>query len=334
MRRTLVVLVPIPFLVISLVPERLVRANRDAHIAESVGPQVGDSVSRVSPEANSAREELAHLQKQTGLTVSVVAYEGVGILDFEKRAFTFRTLGFKGNGIAGAVSRDGTTVALFNTLSNPYSVLVLQPGMDLVREFPGVVAVPACWSNDNLRLVLIRGESEIQILDLASSVLQTLPIADALNEGPINAQCWSPDGKQIVYASTDGYVCVYDLEKHNSTKLAKGTDPTWPPEANWIAYRGGATYRAIRPSGGGQKKLFHKTRAVSPLYWSPDSRFVLYIHEDFFALDVEFYHLMVRRLADGSEESVADVPNVASGNIQWIQNPELIKWVEAGPRTR
>ena len=51
----------------------------------------------------------------------------------------------------------------------------------------------------------------------------------------------------------------------------------------------GETYYAIHPSGEGQKKLFHKPRAVSALFWSPDSRFVAYVHRDFFALDVEFY---------------------------------------------
>jgi hypothetical protein len=56
----------------------------------------------------------------------------------------------------------------------------------------------------------------------------------------------------------------------------------------------GETYYAIHPSGEGHKKLFHETRAVSALIWSPGSHF-LYIRPPrfFFALDVEFCHRMV-----------------------------------------
>jgi len=290
----------------------------------------GDIVRMVSPETTSAREELERMQKQNGLTISFVDYQGIGVLDFKKKAFAFRTLGFKGNGIAGAVSRDASTVALFGTLSNPGSLLIVRPGADVVREYPEVVGSPACWSYENSRLLLMRSGPELQIMDLASKAIQTLTIVDVSNEGPINAQCWSPDGQQIAYGTSAGSVSVYDLEEGKSTNLAKGADPTWSPDGKWIAYRDRETYYAIRPSGEDRKKLFHKTRAVSPLYWSPDSRFVAYIHQDFFALDVEFYHLMVRRLADGEEDSMG---GAGSGyNYQWVQNPQLIKWVESGER--
>ena len=79
--------------------------------------------------------------------------------------------------------------------------------------------------------------------------------------------------------------------------------------------------------------MFHKTRAVSGLYWSPDSRFVAYRHQDFFGtLDVELYHFIIRRLADGSEFSVEEPENGELG--QWVENPLLIKWIEAQPEKR
>jgi hypothetical protein len=67
---------------------------------------------------------------------------------------------------------------------------------------------------------------------------------------------------------------------------------------------------------------------VSALYWSPDSRFIAYVHQDFFALDVEFYHLMVRRLEDGDEDWVANGVACCIG-YQWVTNKELLPIVQA-----
>jgi hypothetical protein len=92
-------------------------------------------------------------------------------------------------------------------------------------------------------------------------------------------------------------------------------------------------YYAIHPSGEGKKELFHKTRAYSGLFWSPDTRFVAYVHEGFVALGVEFYHLMVRRLKDNSETWVADGVGCCI-NFQWVTNPELLKRAEAAAKAK
>jgi len=60
---------------------------------------------------------------------------------------------------------------------------------------------------------------------------------------------------------------------------------------------------------------------------------VAYTHEDFFALDVEFYHLMVRRLQDNSETLVADGVACCIG-YQWVSNPELLKQAEAAAKAK
>jgi hypothetical protein len=290
------------------------------------GPQLNES----------ARAELRRLQKQNGLTIGIFNYKGVGLNLFKKRQFVFLKQAFEGDAVTGAVSRDGTEVAVSQLMSKPSSIVVMHPDGSGSREYAGIRAnSQICWSYDNSKLVVGTAKSKLLLLELKSGLVQQLA-AEAPSSGElITSQCWSPDGRQIAYESSDGNVFLYDFEKHNSTRLTKGTGPTWSPNGNWISYRDGDTYYAIRPSGEGPKKLFRRTRAVSALYWSPDSRFGAYVHQDFFALDTEFYHLMVRRLEDGSEDWIEDGEDASwAMNYQWVTNPQLLEQVasEATPR--
>jgi Tol biopolymer transport system component len=284
----------------------------------------------------SAGTELERLQKQNGLTIGIFNYQGTGLNLFKKHQFVFLEHAFDGNGVTGAVSRDGTEVAVSQLMSKPSTVVVMRPDGSGLREYAGIRAnSQICWSYDNSKLVLGTAGPKLLLLELKSGLVQELPITDLSHGQIVASQCWSPDGKQIVYESSDGNAFVYDFGKRNSTKLAKGTEPTWSPDENWIAYRDSDTYYAIHPSGEGQKKIFQKTRAVSGLYWSPDSRFVVYVHQDSFALDTEFYHLMVRRLEDNSETSVADGEDAGAGyNYQWVINKELVAQIESATRSK
>jgi hypothetical protein len=90
----------------------------------------------------------------------------------------------------------------------------------------------------------------------------------------------------------------------------------------------GSTERSVRDELAKQQKETGLTiawydgarsavSAVSALFWSPDSRFVAYVPQDSFALDIEFYHLMVRRLEHGSEDWLADGVSCCI-NYQWV----------------
>jgi hypothetical protein len=67
----------------------------------------------LNPPATSARKELEELQKQNGLTFSFVDFQGIEVLNFKKKAFAFRALSLQGNDLVGAVSRDGTEIAVY-----------------------------------------------------------------------------------------------------------------------------------------------------------------------------------------------------------------------------
>jgi WD40 repeat protein len=279
----------------------------------------------------SARTELEQLQEQNGLTIGIFNYQGTALNLFKKRQFVFLKHAFDGDGVTGAVSRDGTEVAVSQLVSKPTTVVVMHPDGSGLREYGGIRAnSQICWSYDNSKLVLGTAGPKLLLLELKSGLVQQLPAEAPSSEELITSQCWSPDGKQIAYESSDGNVFLYDFEKRNSTRLTKGTGPTWSPDGNWISYRDGDTYYAIHPYGERPKKLFHRTRTVSALYWSPDSRFVAYVHQDFFALDTEFYHLMVRRLEDGSEDWIADGEDASwAMNYQWVTKPQLLDQIKS-----
>jgi Tol biopolymer transport system component len=183
-------------------------------------------------------------------------------------------------------------------------------------------------------IVRMRPEAKLQILDLTTKNMQSFGPQTAERYLHLTSQCWAPNGKELVFEA-NGNVQVYEIETDRSRILVAGTEATWSPDGTWIAYRdeGHNDYYVIHPSGEGKKKLFHKGRSTSGLYWSPDARFVAYVHQDFLALDVEFYHLMVRRLEDNSETWVADGVACCIG-YQWVRSPELLKRAEAAAKAK
>jgi hypothetical protein len=279
------------------------------------------------------------LQQQTGLTLAAYNF-GLQIVSFKNRQkYDGKSLIQLEEG-PGTMSPDGTKITLqrvrWEGAAHHVSLGVVRwDGSDL-QEYPETHPLDVCWSHDQSKLamtVFIKPSTSLGILDLGSKLLRTFePGAQIDQRSHFTSQCWSQDDKHLVY-ETEGDVHVYEIGKQNSRILARGTDPTWSPDGEWIAYRDGENYYAIQPSGDGKKRLFHKTRAVSGLYWSPDSRFVAYVHQDFFALDTEFYHLMVRRLEDNAEDWVANGVHCCV-NYQWVANPQLLERVESEERSK
>jgi hypothetical protein len=201
-------------------------------------------------------------------------------------------------------------------------------------EYPELLAIGMCWSHDQTKLVSIMinhatRSARLGILDLNSK--HTRAVAINVERRPmVTSQCWSLDDKRLVY-ETDGAVRLYDIENDAADAIAKGTDPTWSPDGKWIAFRDHDTYYAIHPDGSGRKKLFrnHWGSAVSALYWSPDSRIVAYIRELGFlqggTLDAEANQLRVRRLEDGSDDSLSPVSVDWYANYHWIRSSEMMK---------
>jgi Tol biopolymer transport system component len=293
------------------------------------------------------RAELARLQKQNGLSL-VSFFGGAGnlyVVTFENRSGSETNLGLNDKNVGGgAISPDGTEIAFqyrrpTGRISTEkkfpeyraYLGLIRQDGSDL-REYPQLEdPYGMCWSYENSSLVmsvniLKDGQDApsigLRILDLRSGATEEIDV-----KGRVTTQCWSPDSKQIVYEA-DQTVRLYDKQQKKSRSIAKGGNATWSPDGNWIAFLDDGRYYFIRPSGDERRLLFRMKDALTPLWWSPDCRFVAYMRRDRLFegswIPEEQGRLRVRRLDDNAEDWVANL--FVGGYIpsfQWVQRRSL-----------
>jgi len=278
------------------------------------------------------RAELARLQKETGLTLASF-YRSVESVMFADRALhAGKELLPVGTALEGVISRDGTEIVFEHTRSQHGDSLgiVRRDGSNL-RDYPHIVAAyNLCWSYDKSKLAmnvqnLRRGTTppndSLEVFKLDSELVKEVDV-----RASVTSQCWSPDGKQIVYEAGDS-VRVYDTERNTWNVLAKGGEATWSPDGHWIAFLDDDSYYAIRPSGEDRKLLFYKKGALTGLWWSPDSRIVAYVSrndpsEGSMYLDVGSVRLRVRRLDDNSEDWVAQLSDAHIPSYQWVRIAE------------
>jgi len=272
------------------------------------------------------RQELARQQQETGLTLASI-YGKMATVGFAGRSYKEEKLQVtNGPPNEGAVSRDGENIAFELSSDRPYRRFLGTARVDGsgFREYPDVVSPNSfCWSNDKSKLALNAAlrrhlHGELLIVGLDSKVTQEVEAS-----GFVTSQCWSPDDKQIVYGVGDS-IRIYDLAGKKWRELAKGEEPTWSPDGNWIAFHHDDAYYAIRPSGADRKQLFNQKGIRTGLWWSPDGRVVAYMclggeykpNRDF---DFAPRQLRVRRLADNSDDWVVVEPDVAYvPSYQWI----------------
>jgi Tol biopolymer transport system component len=299
----------------------------------------------------SVRAELIRFQNQSGLTL--ISLEGAGpngpvyVVAFASRSLPERQLLKEKNGGVRAISSDGTEIAFEGrrkpgqTSSTPsgkefpqyrtYLGIVRKDGSDL-REYPDLdEPYDLCWSPDGSILALTvknmkQGKDPARGLQILNLGFGSTEEVDA--KGYTTSQCWSPDGKQIVYQA-NGALRVYDIQEKKSRTLTNGAQATWSPDGSWIAFLEADGYYVIRPSGNERKRLFKKKDALTALWWSPDSRFVAYVSrnrlfEGSWWPPIEQGRLRVRRLHDNEEDWVANL--YIEGHVPsflWFKDMEL-----------
>lgn len=295
----------------------------------------------------SVRAELDRLHRQTGLSLASFGGGTLDMVMFASRRLEDRQL-LKGENVGeGEIASDGSAIAFElrrrtgRTFSTPYVKEVPEIGSRLgivredgsnLREYPDLGdPYDPCWSFDKSALALTaknlkQGKNAVQSLQILNLADDTTELVDA--KGYATSQCWSPDGKQLVYHA-DGILRVYEKLEKKSRALTNGWHPTWSPDGNWIAFTEDDGYYAIRPSGNEKRLLFKKKDTLTALWWSPDSRVVAYVSRDGFFEGhwwppIEQGRLRVRRLDDNSEDWVANL--YIEGHVpsfQWLKHVEV-----------
>ena len=327
----------------------LVGAGRRA-VRASLGPESPSSGK--ASKAESIREELVRLRERTGLALVTVRKNQIYEVDFRHRSLRVTRTFYAGRAAAsGVVSNRGTQVAFALDMTPRKTQPMPQPACPhliclAIAEVDGTalrtyshVAFPGamCWSHDDSELVLVAQNTTrngdalpiLQILSLDSKIAREIDGLDTF----ATSQCYSPDDRQIVYTVNKPLgartIRVYDTQRRQTRDLGSGSNATWSPDGKWIALLNcpaslqNCTYETASPLDGERRTLLATRLGQTPLWWSPDARFVAYVspigpHEDRAdATPSQVYRLRIRRLEDNSEDWILNLADTDVLDFQW-----------------
>lgn len=308
----------------------------------------------------SVRDQLIRMHKMTGLALVGVRKNKIYEVDLEQRSVKEVRTFYAGSADAwGAISNRGNEVAFTidmrpgrpqpasNEPGCPGSMCLGIANLDgsNLRAYPGIGAGGACWSHDDSKLVLIsRNLKEnpgslqgLQILNLDSKVMHQIAGIETFS----TSQCWSPDDNQIVYTVNKvpdiQITRIYDVLHQQTLEIGRGGRGTWSPDGRRIAVLNcppslhNCAYELANPVNGRRKRLFITPAGQTPLWWSPDGRFVAYVspigraEERANATPSQIDRLRVRRLEDNSEDWVLNLADTDALEFQWTTDRVLTK---------
>jgi hypothetical protein len=155
----------------------------------------------------------------------------------------------------------------------------------------GGIANPV-FSSDGSKVVFLgadKNDSSFFVLDLVTETITRLPTLSQQEVKAIRIRSWSPDGKRFaIEMRKDGrdLVGVSDLSTSNVQILGEGSQPTWSPNGEWIAYYDTSKRNCmlVHPDGTAGKIIrragrspfgFQRWFGWGGPVWSPDGKHLL-----------------------------------------------------------
>jgi Tol biopolymer transport system component/DNA-binding winged helix-turn-helix (wHTH) protein len=232
------------------------------------------------------------------LLVAVVLYEKSfpraegSMREVEVTPFTT----FKGREISPSFSPDGSQIVFAwdggkDSGEDRFDLYIKVVGSENVVQLtskPSAWLVPA-WSPDGRTIAFARSASgESGIFSVPALGGRERRLAGAVFKyAPLMSLNWSPDGKRLTYATSDGRAHILypdsgelvDLER--PSRCIEVYSPAFSPSGDWLAFNCCFNYVDygifVMPSGGGPaRQLTAESGNPIPLTWSADSQWIIF----------------------------------------------------------
>jgi TolB protein len=237
-----------------------------------------------------------------------------------------------GGSTDGNWSPDGRRIAFVSSRTGNAQIFAMNSdGTDVVNlTHSSVEENYPSWSPDGKKIVfdsMRTGNHEIFIMDADGSNPTNITNHEAWDADPV----WSPDGKQILFASNrSGAFRVWIMNADGSEPrelvnkdLYGWVYPAWSPDGKQVLFcdflpDGSGHVFVANADGKGIQQLTEGSGTNTFASWSPDNRFIAYLHfENSPGMSKEGALLMILDTETGKRTQISSGDLKCAGRIGW-----------------